>query len=253
MSVNISVVIPMYNTSRYIITALESCVCQSSLPKEVIVVDDCSSDNSLAIVREWKEKYRGPVKIIIKKLGINSGPSKARNLGWEIAQSPYVAFLDADDRFVEKKLERLVLTLREKGDIVLLAHRYALREETLRNSSLEKVSTRALLIKNLFATPAVVVKRSIPERFDENMRYTEDHDLWLRVTQKYDKTYFLDVVLTILDRPVNSLGGQSANLWEMRKGELVMYKKYCMHKGRVWQLPFLVLLSLSKHFYKWVW
>ncbi len=243
-----SVVIPMFNASEHIMKTLESCVGQTYLPKEIIVVDDRSSDNSVAVLQEWKENYEGTVEIVLKCLEVNSGPSKARNRGWDLARGEYVAFLDADDRFLDNKLEVIHRILEDNKEIVLLGHGYSLAEqEQNTRSNLKKISTKDLLLKNLTTTPSVIVKRDIEERFDESMRYTEDHDLWLRITQKYDRTYFLNNVLTIIDRPVRAEGGQSSNLWAMRKGEIEMYRKFCKRNGVMILFPLFVAYSLAKH------
>lgn len=252
MSLTFSVVIPMYNASESIVKTLDSCVLQSALPKEIIVVDDCSEDNSLEIVSEWTKSHVGPSNIIVKQLSINSGPSVARNVGWDVSRGDYVAFLDADDRFVSNKLEVVETVLGENNDIVLFAHGYALREKMIERVSLKKVSRNMLLIKNIFATPAVVVKRTITERFDESMRYTEDHDLWLRLTRTYDKTYYVDDVLTVIDRPVRAEGGQSANLWAMRSGEIKMYYKFCKSNSLMVLFPMFLGYSLAKHTVKYL-
>jgi len=248
-----SVVIPMFNASGHIVKALESCTQQTLLPKEIIIVDDCSSDDSYAVVEIWKESYRGEVIVILKRLEVNSGPSKARNVGWDLASGEYVAFLDADDTFMLNKLEFLQEILAKNKEIVLLGHGYATVDADVNKTlELKQISTLDLLKKNLTATPAIVIKREIEEHFDESMRYTEDHDLWLRVTQKYNQTVYADKVLTMIDRPVRSKGGQSANLWEMRKGELRMYKKYCKTNGIILLYPIFVLFSLTKHSMKWL-
>ena len=106
------------------------------------------------------------------------------------------------------------------------------------------------MLKNFATTPSVIVKRKLEERFDKAMRYTEDHDLWLRITQKYGKTYFLDAILTVIDRPVRTEGGQSANLWAMRKGEIEMYRKYCKRNKSMLLFPIYTSYSLSKHILK---
>ena len=242
-----SIVIPMFNNANVVSDTLNSCIQQTLLPLEIIVVDDASTDNTVDIVRHWRDQYTGDVEIIIEYFKINRGPSSARNRGWNVAKGEYVAFLDADDKFVSNKLETVETILRVKNDIVLLAHGYALKEETIDCGSLKKVSTKMLLIKNMFATPAVVVQRTIPERFDESMRYTEDHDLWLRLTSKYNKTYYVDDVLTVIDRPVRAEGGQSANLWAMRKGEIKMYKKFCKANALMVLFPLFLGYSLAKH------
>ena len=248
-----SIVIPMYNSAKTIEKAFYSCIEQTLAPLEIIIIDDGSSDISISIVKYLKKNYIGDIHIIIFQFGINTGPSRARNKGWSLAKGEYIAFLDADDYFINNKLESLLEILQSKEDIILLGHRAALHDQEYKiNVEVKEITIFELLKENFSTTPSVIIKREISERFDEGMHYTEDHDLWLRVTDKYHSTYFYNNVLTIINRPVLSKGGQSSNLWEMRKGELVMYKKYCMRKSRIWKLPFLVLFSLSKHFYKWV-
>ena len=246
-----SIVIPLFNASAFIEKTLESCTLQTLLPKEIIIVDDCSIDDSYALVQQWKKHYRGSIEIILKKMEENSGPSKARNQGWDLGSAEYIAFLDADDSFIPEKLEKMRDVLVQNHDIVLLGHGYSVNyKERNKHAALEKVSAKALLFKNMTTTPSIIVKREIKERFDESMRYTEDHDLWLRITKQYDKTYFLNTVLTIIGRPVRTAGGQSANLWAMRQGEIKMYYKYCKENGLLLLFPILTLFSLGKHGYK---
>ncbi len=245
-----SVIIPFFNASNTILDTLESCISQNYLPKQIILIDDFSSDDSLSVVKQWKEKYTGNIKIIIVELSENSGPSKARNRGWDLATGKYIAFLDSDDRFIPEKLEILFDTLKKKENILLLGHSYTTEEHELESyTDLKKISTLQLLKKNLSSTPSIIVKRDIKERFDTSMRYTEDHDLWLRITQRYDKTYYLDKILTIIGRPVRSKGGLSENLWAMRKGELKMYYKFCKINNNFLLLPILYMFSITKHGY----
>ena len=246
-----SIVIPMFNASKTIKKTLDSCLTQIYSPKEIIIVDDCSADDSMQVVRQWKKNYNGDIKIVLEKQEPNAGPSKARNRGWELASGEYISFLDADDYFVPEKLAEIHHVLLENKDIILLGHNYTLENKEVKSSdSLNHILTKNLLLKNLTTTPSVIVKREILERFDENMHYTEDHDLWLRITEQYDKTYFLDRVLTTIGRPVRSEGGQSANLWAMRKGEIIMYKKFCKRNSIMLLFPLFAIFSLSKHVLK---
>ena len=243
-----SIVIPMFNNQSTIVKTLESCIAQIYMPLEVIIVDDASQDNTVLTVEEWIANYNGAVKIELIKLSENSGPSKARNVGWNSAKGDFVAFLDADDVFLPGKLDKIETVLSGNTDMILLGHKAhvkgAIEEGT---NKLEKVFCRDLLKRNLFTTPSVVIKREIDERFDESMRFTEDHDLWLRVTQKYDESYYLDTVLSEIDRPVRAKGGQSANLWAMRKGEIKMYYKYCKANALMVLFPMFLGYSLAKH------
>ena len=252
MSCNISVIIPVHNGEDTIVRALESCIDQTHLPEEVVVIDDGSTDQTSMLVQRWQKEYAGPVAMIYRRLEENRGPSAARNSGWDISSGKYISFLDADDYFLPKKIEHIYISLKAKPDIILIAHNHSIKndEECQNNGIIYKLDKKDILIKNRFATPAVTVQRSIPERFDETMRFTEDHDLWLRLTAKYNESYFMEKVLTIVDRPVNSIGGQSGHLWEMRKGEMYMYHKYCKDNGKIMLLPFLLTFSMSKHILK---
>ncbi len=88
--IRFSVVIPAYNRSVWLVEALESVFAQTVLPFEIIVADDGSTDDTLAVL----EKYAGRVKALTQR---NAGPAAARNLGINAATGDYIAFLDSDD------------------------------------------------------------------------------------------------------------------------------------------------------------
>lgn len=93
----ISVVIPVYNGQRYLSEAIDSVLAQTHPVSEIIVIDDGSTDRSPEIAFQYKEKIR----YIYQR---NQGISAARNRGIEIARGKYLAFLDADDRWVPNKI-----------------------------------------------------------------------------------------------------------------------------------------------------
>tara|TARA_B110000483_G_C18158971_1_gene528551 strand:- start:981 stop:1895 length:915 start_codon:yes stop_codon:yes gene_type:complete len=100
--VPLSIVIPTFNDSHYLAKSLNSIVLQSYLPFEVIVIDDGSADNTALEVTNNK-KFE-TLNIHFQKID-NSGPSAARNKGLQIAQSPFILFLDADDLLPTNILE----------------------------------------------------------------------------------------------------------------------------------------------------
>ena len=96
-------------------------------------------------------------------------------------------------------------------------------------------------------TPSIIMKKSLDFKFDENMKYAEDHELWLRIIDKEKKALFVDLPLVKLDRAVLSSGGASSNIWRMRKGEIKMYIKYFRNKSQyLFLLPFFITFSLLK-------
>ena len=98
----VSIIMPCYNASLYIKDAIESVVAQTYTCWELIVVDDCSTDNSIEIV-EACAKLDDRIKLV--KLSNNGGVANARNVGLNIAGGQYVAFLDSDDKWRFDKLQ----------------------------------------------------------------------------------------------------------------------------------------------------
>ena len=94
----ISVIIPVYNCERYLGEAIETVLAQTGVRIETVVVDDGSTDGSADVVK----RFGSSVKY---ELQPHAGPGAARNRGVELAQGEYLAFLDADDLWVENKLE----------------------------------------------------------------------------------------------------------------------------------------------------
>ena len=101
----ISVIIPMYNSEKYIGECLNSLFKQSFRNFEVIVVDDCSTDNSRAIVEIYEEKFGGRLRLVTQKQ--NTGAGSARNKGLSLSQGEYVYFMDSDDKILENALADL--------------------------------------------------------------------------------------------------------------------------------------------------
>lgn len=92
----VSVILPVYNASRYLECCVDSILNQSLSSIEIICVNDCSTDNSLEILHRLREKDD---RIIIIEQSVNLGAGAARNVGMEAARGEYLSFLDADDYF----------------------------------------------------------------------------------------------------------------------------------------------------------
>jgi glycosyltransferase involved in cell wall biosynthesis len=108
----VSIIMPAFNSARHISEAIDSVVAQSYPSWELLVVDDCSRDTTPDIVKGYS---RADQRIKLVSLDRNSGPAEARNAGIKLAQGRYVAFLDSDDLWFERKLEIQLRELQARG------------------------------------------------------------------------------------------------------------------------------------------
>ena len=101
-----SVIMPVYNTEKYVEEAICSVLSQSYQDWELLVVDDCSTDSSVSIIKRYMEQDR---RIHFFQTDSSSGsPVKPRNIGVEAAKGRYIAFLDSDDIWLPDKLQNQI-------------------------------------------------------------------------------------------------------------------------------------------------
>jgi len=238
----------MYNASQTVLRTIASCREQSYPLKEVIVVDDASTDDSVAKVTE---AYGDQVKLI--SLKANQGPSAARNAGWAIATGDFVAFLDADDIWHADRTAIMRHFLAKDPAIDFIWNRYTHKPYVYNaihygDDVLKKTSLLQLCVTNPIAPSAAIIRRTIQAPFDEKMRYSEDYEWVLRVNA-ICTMYEVHLLLTYRSRPMMASGGQSQRLWKMRRGEIKSYASLGKRNPLLYLLfPFLLVWSIFKHF-----
>lgn len=222
-SQSISVIIPAYNAEKTIRRALISVENQTMLPKEVIVIDDCSSDQTSTIIREYMSESKLNIRHEIQ--AANAGAGSARNAGWLVASEKYVAFLDADDMWHPKKLEIQFNAMQNSDDCSMSCHYRNVTDlenwsEVQFDASVQRLFTfKDFLIRNRCATPSVMVKREITARFHPGKRYAEDYLLWLQISALYGPVLFIDLPLVHCSNSIYGGPGLSGDLKQMHKGE----------------------------------
>jgi glycosyltransferase involved in cell wall biosynthesis len=183
MGVRISAVIPARNAEAHLAEALESVRAQRRPVHELIVVDDGSNDRTAAIAVEY-----GATVVA----GPGGGPAGARNLGWRAASGEYVAFLDADDRWLPDHCEAVGGLLDRHAEAGLaygLVQLFGDFEHTwdrvLKNG--EPANAFLESVRHTLAQPsATIVRRALLEEmngFDERLRYCEDFDFCIRAAR----------------------------------------------------------------------
>lgn len=194
----ISVIIPAYNAEQWLGRAVLSCLTQTLPPSEVIIVDDASTDKTLAVAAALATAHP---EVRVLRQAANSGPAAARNRGVAQSRGELVAFLDADDEWHPTKLQKQVAALRLQpaAGLVFTALQVKstdgrnLRElrHRLPNSRAERVAASFALELNMI-TPTLLLPRRVFERvgrLDERLRVCEDHDLFMKVAFEYEVIY----------------------------------------------------------------
>jgi glycosyltransferase involved in cell wall biosynthesis len=201
---NIVAVIPLYNGSKYIEQAIHSVFAQTLMPKEVIVVNDGSTDNDACvdIVKNLSKQY--PITLINKS---NGGQSSARNLAVRESTSEYIAFLDQDDIWYPNHLEKLYQPFIEAhnpklGWVYSDLDEIDDNDNVIHRNYLSSLSTNhpktnifQCIQEDMFILPsASLISREAFEDvggFDEIFCGYEDDDLFLRLFRKGYKNVFL--------------------------------------------------------------
>jgi len=211
----ISVIIPTYNSTKYIGEAINSVLRQTFTDYEIIVVDDGSTDNTKEIIDNNFPQVR---YYYLPHRGV----SRARNYGIQRARGEFIAFLDADDLWLPEKLEKQIGVFNADQELMLVftEHRFfdsnGIREATF--SKKERLMTGDI-VKNIFlyshvALPTVMVRKNVFQEigyFEENLNVAEDDNLWIRIALKF-RIHLLDEVLVHCRMTENSLSRITSNV-----------------------------------------
>jgi len=181
----ISVVIPTFNSERFVPDCFATIRKQTVLPSQIIFVDDASSDRTVAEIRSAAASF--PVQLKVIELKQNRGPSNARNLGMEVAEGEWIAFLDCDDLWEPQHLESLLKSLAESGATFAYSGLIVLdlQNDTKLNEtdfSVERKVPHDLYRESFIMPSQVMFRRSLLDsgvRFDDRIRHGEDADFWI--------------------------------------------------------------------------
>jgi glycosyltransferase involved in cell wall biosynthesis len=196
----VSVVIPVYNSDKYIEETLDSVLSQTYTDFEVIVVDDGSEDKTPSIVKQYQVKYPEKVKLIQKE---NGGPASARNMGIKVARGEFIAFNDSDDLWLPSKLEKQLEYFNSDPQVGLVYSKYTSfkGDKELRTKPEGGHSGwifTKLLSKSIIQASTMIVKRECLDAvgtFDESFSLADEYDMSLRIAKKF-QCYFVDKALT---------------------------------------------------------
>lgn len=185
----VSIIIPVYNSEKYLGETLDSIFRQTYNNYEIIIVDDCSNDHSKDIISQYIKRY--PNRITYRMNERNSGVAISRNEAISIAKGQYIAFVDSDDVWLPNKLSKQIKLLENNKTCPMSYAKISIIDSNSQvikeNCAIrERISYNFLLRNTMIATSSVVINRNVvKDVVMPNRRSAEDYSLWLSILKKY--------------------------------------------------------------------
>lgn len=219
----VSIITPTYNSEKYIKQTIESVLSQTYQNWELIIIDDCSIDKTLEIVRQYQDDR---IKII--PLKANVGAAEARNIGLREAKGKYIAFLDSDDLWKNEKLEKQLKFMIENNYAFSFSSYQLMKEDgTIINKVIKAptVLTYDKYLKNTAIGCLTVIIDKEKTGYFEFPQIKSSHDmaLWLNIMKRGFNAYGYDEVLAYYRLSNNSV---SSNKLKSAKTVWKVYRDF---------------------------
>lgn len=235
---DVSVIIPCYNCENYIDKTVTSLISQTIKPKEIVLINDASADGTLMLLNTLEKSYANVVKVI--HFEEKKGVSFIRNHGAILASGEYLLFMDADDiadpMLIEKQWNRLQELNSSSRDKYILCYSAYVQidnenriiSNVVRGIQVDPSETLGYFFyRNLIiSTSGVMLKKKIfiaTGAFNENLKYSEDWDLWLRIARLGGFAY-IDEPLVQIRRHESNASAKISNMLESEKKIIMQYE-----------------------------
>lgn len=214
----VSVIIPMHNSSKFILKCLNSALNQTYKNLEIILIDDKSTDDTLDKVSLVKDKR---IKLI--KLDKNEGAAVSRNKGIEASTGDYICFLDSDDFWVNDKIEKQIEFIKDKSFIYSKYIYYKENKTHVANVPLTYTYKKLLKNSGIFTSTVMLNMNHLKKEdiYMPNIKRGQDYGCFYKVLKKVGKAYGMDEPLAYYRVGNNSL---SSNKFKAMKRTWILYK-----------------------------
>lgn len=218
----VSIITPLYNSEEFISETIESVSAQSYKNWEMLIIDDCSNDNGVNIVKKYQQNNDN-IKLV--QLSKNSGAAVARNEGIKLSTGRYIAFLDSDDLWHPEKLEKQI-SFMKKNDYAFTYTNYQKMSESgglidvIVKSPSKLNYKKALHTNYIGCLTAIYDTEKLGKLYMPEIRKRQDYGLWLKILKKVDG-YGLDENLAYYRVRNNSV---SANKFKLIKYNWRLYR-----------------------------
>ena len=204
---NITVIMPAYNAEKTIRQAVNSVIAQTVKDWELIVIDDGSTDNTVAILTELADSDS---RIRFLQNEKNSGVSYTRNRAVALAKGKWIAFLDSDDIWQPEKLQKQLELSEKHPEMVVCYTASSFINESGKPfeyvmQAVEELNYKTLLHKNIMSCSSVMILSSVMKEIEmPNDKMHEDYFTWLTVLKKHKIAYGINEPLLIYRLCANS-------------------------------------------------
>lgn len=208
----ISIITPAYNCEKYLPETVKSVFSQTFEDWELLIIDDCSKDNTYRCMKKLAEKDK---RIRIFQNEVNSGSAATRNFGVCKAQGEWIAFLDGDDLWKPDKLEKQLAVLEQRPDARLIFTGSGFMDADGRPIAYtlhvpEKINRSRLLRQNIISCSSVLIKKELITEFPmpEESGIHEDFATWLSILERISWAYGVDEPLLVYRKARDSKSGK---------------------------------------------
>ena len=245
----VSIITPCYNGANYIASCITSVQAQTFTNWEMLIIDDCSTDNTAEIINQFCQKDH---RIKYYKTEEPSGsPAHPRNIGIEHACGLYVAFLDSDDMWLHTKLETQISFIMQQGFSFVYSDYEKMSSTGVRNNRIIRVKKRTSYNDALKSCSipclTAMVKRAIIEDIKFKNEPKEDYIFWLALLKKGYIAYNTNTVEAIYRVSANSRSGD--------KIKMIKYQWYVLRKiehVNIFRSIVCMLFFVIVGFYKYI-
>lgn len=208
----VSIIMPTYNCAKFIGETIKSVIAQTYSNFELIIVDDCSKDNTKDVVNSFDDE-----RIKYHRLEKNSGAAVARTTAMNMAKGKYMAFLDSDDLWMENKLERQLKFMKDNNyNITCTAYEQVNEDGESLNKVIKtkkKADYNRILLDCPVGNSTVMYNVEALGKFEvPNIRKRNDDALWLQMLKKEKYIYGMDEVLAKYRIRNNSISSNKLSL-----------------------------------------
>ncbi|WP_405383553.1 glycosyltransferase family 2 protein [Phascolarctobacterium sp.] len=220
----VSIIMPAYNASKYIEVAIRSVLEQSFENWELLVINDCSTDNTAELVKKY-EALDSRIRLV--NFETNQGVASARNHGLNIAAGEYVAFLDSDDVWEKNKLEKQISFIKiQKADMVCTAYSMINGSgDIIKNRSVPKVLTYDDLLKEnvVIFSSTLFLHNAI-----ENLKFSKEwfHEDYIFLLDFLRSNHSIAGLNDVLMKYRIQNQGRSFNKINAAKNRWLIYRRY---------------------------